>query len=232
MATRLYLSSAPFSAPLISMPFAAWTSTTPMVAGGRLACNPAKKNTALTTLTGTEAAASGSQMYAQFVSPPLKAGSIAAGDTLTITCKACCALASGSPYFERILKLIDQSGNIRATLLSQLTQITDAMYKTTLTTCILPATAMSGAVTVVDGDRLVLEIGAYSSSAFSGANGLRVGDPSATADFANTAGLTTDLCSWFELSSTLSFYSEQYAYLNAIAAALPSGGSYNYLIKT
>ena len=71
-------------------------------------------------------------------------------------------------------------------------------------TRIRAATAITG-FSAAAGDRLVLEIGIHGVTPANEIMQMRIGDPTAAADFALTAALTTDLCPWGELSQTLTF---------------------------
>jgi hypothetical protein len=55
------------------------------------------------------------------------------------------------------------------------------------------------------GDRLVLEIGIHGVTPANEVMQMRVGDPTAVADFALTTALTTDLVPWGELAQTVTF---------------------------
>src|ERR1700731_2535380 len=70
------------------------------------------------------------------------------------------------------------------------------------------ATVLSGPTTLnnitsANNDRIVCEIGADNQSSANRTTVERFGDPSATADFAFTGGLTTDLVPWIEFSATI-----------------------------
>ena len=55
------------------------------------------------------------------------------------------------------------------------------------------------------GDRIIIEIGLHGVKPALEDIQMRIGDPTATADFALTAGLTTDLCPWVSLSKSVAF---------------------------
>lgn len=57
------------------------------------------------------------------------------------------------------------------------------------------------------GDRIIIEIGLHGVTPALENIQMRNGDPSATTDFALTAGLTTDLCPWVQLSRDVQIYS-------------------------
>jgi hypothetical protein len=63
------------------------------------------------------------------------------------------------------------------------------------------ATAFSSQV----GDRIIVEIGLHGVTPAAELIQMRIGDPNATEDFALTAGLTTDLCPWVQLSRDVVF---------------------------
>lgn len=59
-------------------------------------------------------------------------------------------------------------------------------------------------VTLAAGDYLVFEVGIRANAPTAGNTAIRrFGDPTDTADFALTAGLTTDLCPWMEIAQDL-----------------------------
>jgi hypothetical protein len=71
------------------------------------------------------------------------------------------------------------------------------------------------------GDRIIIEIGVHGVTPALENIQMRVGDPTATDDFALTSGLTTDLCSWVELSRTVSFIPEPSVSNNVTVADTP-----------
>ena len=75
-------------------------------------------------------------------------------------------------------------------------------------TRIIPATSITSQ-TATAGQRLMILVGyrTHDISATLRTSTLRLGDPTATADYALTSGLTTDLTPWVELSADLSFAS-------------------------
>lgn len=78
---------------------------------------------------------------------------------------------------------------------------TSTEFTTAAQTRIHAARAFGANVNALAGDRLCLEVGIHAVTAANAANiTLRFGDPSGTADFALTSGLTTDLCPWWEIS--------------------------------
>lgn len=78
-------------------------------------------------------------------------------------------------------------------------------WATASQTRLIPAGTALSSLTVQTGDLLVIEVGHrhHNTSATSATGWLTLGDPSATADFALTAGLTTSLCPWVEFSADL-----------------------------
>lgn len=83
---------------------------------------------------------------------------------------------------------------------------------TTAATRLIPAGTALSSVAAQPGDRIVLEVGTRSHVATTGQGAfIQFGDNSATADHDLTAGATTSLVPWVELSQTLTFGTPQIA---------------------
>lgn len=93
-------------------------------------------------------------------------------------------------------------GTILGTLASKLTS-GGTEYATTRATRISGPTNLT-ATTLSEPFRLILEIGSTAQApSAAGSYTLRIGTPAATADYAFTSALTTDLRTWMELSTNL-----------------------------
>lgn len=104
--------------------------------------------------------------------------------------------------------MIGDTSTTRGAVLFNGTNTGGSEYSTANQTRIWNAVAVN-TVNALKGDRIVIEAGMHGQSPGAGAQGtLRFGDPIGTADFALTTGLATDLVSWLELSTTLTFSQE------------------------
>ncbi len=95
-------------------------------------------------------------------------------------------------------------------------------FATTAATRIIPAGTALTTVAAQNGDRISVETGfrSYDTSASSDSATLRYGHPTATADFALTAALTTDLVPWVELSGNIVWLDPAPAKARVISHAL------------
>lgn len=218
MATRFYLPSAgpaPVTPPALPSGWIAGST-----AALQAPAPTAKSNTALTEFIVAETTASTTNVaVGVFVSEPLGAQTIA-GD-ITAVIRAYGTIGSGNDDALQVgAYLISGDGTtVKQTLYAGHTA---ALQATTATgqlgqeftstggapgpTRIIPAQAMTSQ-SADAGDRLMLIVGyrTYDVSAGARDSELRFGDPAATADQALTAGLTTDLVPWVELSADLAF---------------------------
>lgn len=218
MATRFYLPSvgpAPVTPPALP---SGW------IAGGTAALQaPApttKSNTAFAEFVVAETTASTTNVAVGiFVSEPLAAQTVA-GD-ITAVIRAYGTIGSGNDDALQVgAYLVSGDGTtVKQTLYAghaaalqgvaatgQLGQEFTSTGGAPGPTRIIPAQALT-TQSADSGDRLMLIVGyrTYDVSAGARDSELRFGDPSATADQALTAGLTSDLVPWVELSATLTF---------------------------
>lgn len=127
------------------------------------------------------------------------------------------SVATADNSLQVIIRVMSADGGAeRATLYSGHTAALNATvgalgqeFVTTAATRIIPSGTALSSYTCVDGDRLCVETGyrSHDVSATSDSATITFGHPSSTADFALTAGLTTNLCPWVELSGALVFKS-------------------------
>jgi hypothetical protein len=137
----------------------------------------------------------------QFVSEPLAAQSIPA-QTLQIVIRVAEAHASNNLFLTWKVYLVDSAGTVGSTILA--IRRDGSEMPTSLTN--RQDTATSAAVTAVDGDRIVLEVGfggtPSASGGVQGHNGsMRFGDASATDLVAADTG-TLDDNPWFQFATT------------------------------
>jgi hypothetical protein len=191
MATRYYL---PISGAAAVNPAIAsdWT-TDSRVTGAAIALASAKTNTALTDVAGID---TNPECLAQYVSAPIGALNFN-GTTVSFVARGL-RQGAGGPTGKVMIRLRHADGTF--TTLLAITSLDAAWPATTKTTHILNAVALAN-VTSQNNDRIVVEIG--NGTAVTSPGTINFGDPSATADYALTAGLTTALDPWIEFSATI-----------------------------
>jgi len=207
MATTLYLPSSG-SPPLASLAVDSnWELTNGLV---RLPCKTTKQNTALTPSQRTWPATSTQQWcWYQYQSEQLLgAYSWTTADTVSMVIgKLAETTTSGDTHLAYVVRVVSSDGaTIRGVV---------GLYHATSTEVALMASAATrihnartnGATNFSSqiGDRIIIEIGWHGFTPAAELTQMRVGDPSATSDFALTSGLTTDLCPWVRLSQTVTF---------------------------
>lgn len=205
MATRLYL-PASGTAPLASLAYDAnWELSTSAV---RSPTSTTKANTALanTVLTWPDNATA-QWVWWQFQSQTMKAGySWTTADTVSMVIRGLEGNAAVDSHVAYSVRVVSADGTtVRGTV--GLYHATSTEFTTSALTRIHDArTNGASNFTSYIGDRIIVEIGLHGATpSVSYTVTMRVGDPSGTADFALTAGLTTDLCPWVELSRTVTF---------------------------
>jgi hypothetical protein len=203
MATRLYLqstSSAPFD-PVIGD--GGWERNHGSYAARLMSTT--KANTALTTVSGIFGATTTSQTrFHTFVSDTLDVAQTISGTFSIVIGKCGETSLSGDAHLAHALRVVTGAGVHRATLQTRMATSTEFPLIASAATRIQAATAVTSFACNA-GDRLVLEIGIHGVTPANEVMQMRFGDPTATADFALTAALTTDLCPWGELSQTVTF---------------------------
>lgn len=211
MATRLYLptSGAAGSSPTVS---AGWGRQ--IAAFARFPMATAKANTALTTYTALFGATTTSgTLWHQWVSDTLNVDQTITGTVSMVVGKCAETTANGDASLAFVLRtMIGDTSSVRGTNLSFLATDTEFPLVAAAATRIHSARALTS-VAALAGDRLCMEIGIWGVTPTNENMQLRFGDPTATADFALTAALTTDLDPWVELSQTITF--------GAVAAGQP-----------
>lgn len=203
MATRLYL-PASGTAPLASLAFDAnWELTT---SATRYPCSTTKSNTTLADVARTWGSTSTQQwVFFQFQTTTMKTGYSWTSDTVSMVIRGLQAAAQTDSHLAYSIRVVSvDGGTVRGTI--GLFHATSSEFGTSAATRIHDARGDgSGTFTSYAGDRIIVEIGLHGVSPTLTAVTLRIGDPSGTSDFALTAGLTTDLCPWVELSRTVTF---------------------------
>jgi hypothetical protein len=177
---------------------------------GRLPCYTTKQDKALFTNTRTWAATATQQwVWWQFQSLPLTAAyNWTTADTVSMVIGKCGEQAAQTDtHLAYVVRIVSGDGaTIRGVI---------GLYHATSTEYDLIASAStrihnartSGATNFSSqvGDRIIIEIGLHGVTPTLSSVQMRIGDPTGTADFALTEGLTTDLVPWVQLSRTVSF---------------------------
>lgn len=212
MATRFYLPSSgspPVTAPALP---SGWTAG--QTAAGQYPTNTSKTDSPLADIAMSENTASVVNIpVGIYISPPLVGQSITG--TVSMVIRGIEGASSSDDSLQVGVYLISGDGStVQSTLYAGHTEALNVnpgalgqeIASAAAQTRIIPATAVTGQ-TASAGDRLMILVGyrTHDLSTTPRTTTLRLGDPSATADFALTAGLTTDLDPWVELSADLTF---------------------------
>lgn len=209
MSARFYL---PFGGtpPVTPTPSSQWVTTTSFVASPT---GTAKTNTALTAGTARTHSATnlGRRLDRQFVSGQYGTGSVSG--TFSAVVKGVESNALNNAWLDVVIRVVDSTGAVERGVLYAGSVNTTASATASAENFELPttvATRIKNAITLspvsmLNGDRIVFEVGAQynitNNTTYTVT--LTYGDPTATADYALTAALTTTLCPWVELSATL-----------------------------
>jgi hypothetical protein len=154
-----------------------------------------KSNTPLTDFSAIFGSTStGQTCWGQFITDPLDGAQTIDGD-MNIVVAGLEANAANDVHIAFICWVLKPDGTSRGELCSWLTTGTE--FTTARQTRIVLGRAIT-ALACQHGDRIVMEVGLHGVTPANATNNtLRFGDPSATADFAATSGLTTDLVPWW-----------------------------------
>ena len=165
----------------------------------------AKSNSALTDKLGSFPDATTDQMcWGQWVSKPIAAFSFLTSHTISMVVRGLEANANADAHLAYTVRVVSGDGTVDRGTIAEF-HATSTELLTTAATRIHSARALNNNVSAQNGDRIVIELGSHGVTPSTDNVTWRFGDPSATADFALTAALTTDLCPWVELSPTLTF---------------------------
>jgi hypothetical protein len=162
-----------------------------------------KQNSALADVTALFGSTTTSQTcWRQWVSDTLDVDQTIAG-TVSMVVRGLEANLTEDCHLAFSLRVITPTLAVRGTLRLQHAAATE--WATTAQTRIHSALALTSTPCFA-GDRLVMEVGMHGVTPANANNlTMRFGDPTATADFALTSGLTTDLVPWWELSQNVTF---------------------------
>lgn len=210
MTTRLYL-PVTGTPPLASLAVNSnWEYSTSLA---RLPCASARGNTALTTYTYQPPTSSGTYQWVwrQWQSDILKyAYDWTTADTVSMVIGKCAETTTGGDaHLAYVVRVVSGDGSV-------IRGVIGLMHATSSEFPLIAAAAtrihnalITGATNFSSqaGDRIIIEIGLHLATPVVQNMQMRFGDPTANppADFALTAGLTTDLVPWVQLSRTVEF---------------------------
>jgi hypothetical protein len=183
----------------------------------------AKSNTALADHSALQGGTtSGGTRWRSYVSETLDSNQTITG-TFSLVVSGREGVSQEDAHLAYVLRVMEgDTSTERGVLASSLTSATE--FALSAQTRIVNAVSVSS-VSAQAGDRIVLEVGIWGVTPANTNNvTLRFGDPTGTADFALTSGLTTDLVPWAELSQTVTFGSAGAASLTVTAATAPAAG--------
>lgn len=209
MATRFYLPSSG-TPPLSTLARSGqWErpsgSSDPSVA--RFPTYTTKQDSALTTGGATWNTTTTSDWCLwQFQSEELTAGyTFTSADTFTSAIGKCLeSLATTDSVLRIVVRAVSSDGStVHGTLFDNTGTV--EFPTTTAESRLVSASSLQSSLALSIGDRIIIELGARGTTPSLSAFEMRIGDPTATSDFAFTSGLTTDLCGWFEFSADLQF---------------------------
>lgn len=157
-----------------------------------------KRDTPLTDFSSLFGATiSGQTVWAQYITEALDVDQTIDG-TLALIVRGFEGSLAENLHIAYVARLIGPDYTVRGTLASF--QTTQTEFGVTPETRIRSGDGIA-ATAGLAGDRIVMEFGFHGvGQANAAANVLRFGDPVGVANFALTAGLTTDLCTWFRIT--------------------------------
>jgi len=176
----------------------------------RLPCFTTKQNTALTQVSAVWSAGVTQQWcWRQWQSEPMVAAyDWTTADTVSMVIKCAENLISVDSHLAYVIRVVSGDGSVIRGVIG-LYHATSSEYPTSLATIAtrIHSARVNGATNFSSqiGDRIIIEIGHHGVTPALETVYHNYGDPSAIGDYALTAGLTTDLCPWVELSRTVSF---------------------------
>lgn len=208
MTTRLYL-PASGSPPLAALAVNSnWELTNSLV---RLPCFTAKQNTALATDARTWPATTTQQWcWRQYQSETLAAGySWTTADTVSMVIGKCGepSARTADTHLAYVVRVVSGDGSVIRGVIGLYHATSFEFPNVASAATRIHSARVNGATSFSSqaGDRIIIEIGLHGVTPAAVQVQMRFGDPSATGDFARTAGLTTDLDPWVELSRTVTF---------------------------
>ena len=205
MATRFYLPSSG-TPPLSSLAKdATWEQETGLV---RLPTFISKTDKALTTSSRTWASASTQQWcWYQFQSEQLAfAYSWTTAETVAMVLgKMAETTTSGDSHLCYVIRVVSADGTTQRGIIGTVMATSSEIPLIASAATRIHNTVTTGATNFSSqkGDRIIIEIGLHGVTPAIEVCQMRVGDPIATSDFALTAALTTDLCSWVQIAKNV-----------------------------
>jgi hypothetical protein len=146
--------------------------------------------------------------FGQWTSAPLAADFLfLTSHTISMVVRGVEANIAANAHLAYTVRVVSNDGSTVRGSIAQY-HATSTELTASVLTRIHSARVLNTQVQAYRGDRIVIELGSHGvTPSTSYSHTWRFGDPAATAAFALTAGLTTDLLPWVELSPTLSFQS-------------------------
>lgn len=190
----------------------------------KLTTTATKGTTAITTTATVSFTAVQTGLIYQGVSEPLAAGSISAGATFSGQIMAReFATSDDVDAVACLVKIVSNDGTTEVDCLVDLAFYAGASEfisnATLRNRTIAAAVTVTRAVTINDGDRLVIELGATNTTAVGTTPqaAFKIGENAADLPANNTQ--TTDGAGWFEISETLTFQSAGFEPVDPMGAA-------------
>lgn len=208
MATRLYLpSSGTPPLPSLGLQGVLWNARTDELV--RLPCTTSKTDTALTNKQHTWFATDSTDWcWYQYQSPPLAASYLwTTAEIISVISRVLEEASTVDTKLSVMVTIVSQDGGtVRGYLRSKVSGPGNEFSTSAKTRTFYQY--QSAEVTNQIGDRLIIEIGGQGATPTLKYFLMRMGDPSATSDFAFTEDLTTDLCPWVEFTQNVTFSAE------------------------
>jgi hypothetical protein len=204
----------------------------------RLPCFTSKQNTALATTIMQPPTVTGTYQWVwfQYQSQHLQTDyTWTTTDTVSVVIGKCAeTTTSGDAHLAYSVRVVNWDGSIvRGTI---------GLYHATSSELPLTANAatrihnarVNGATNFNSyaGDRIIIELGLHVVTPAIENMQMRKGDPTAIADFALTAGLTTDLCPWVRLSRTVTLGDTSSSTTSSTTSSSTSSSSESYSTST
>jgi len=208
MATRLYL-PASGSPPLAALAVNAnWELTNGLL---RLPCFTAKQNTALATDPRTWPSTTTQQWcWRQYQSDVLaEAYNWTTADTVSMVIGKCGepSALTADTHLAYVVRVVSGDGSVIRGVIGLYHATSTEFPNVASAATRIHNARVNGATNFSSqvGDRIIIEVGLHGVTPAAVQVQMRFGDPTATGDFALTAGLTTDLDPWVQLSRTVTF---------------------------
>jgi len=211
MATRFYLSASGETVPISPSPDAAWEDASILA---RVLCNTVKRNLAMADVSFSDSdAAEKDILFRQYISLPMSAGqTITGSQSIKGQCRVFETLTANALFFTIGIRIIAANGiTVQKTILPVTRDNVEISF-VSLINRQFTATSNATNYVTIEGDRLVIEIGAGGNPIVVGSHSstLRLGDASVT-DLTEDNSSTLDDNPWIQLNDTLTFITQSQA---------------------